>query len=86
MTYELFWAGDAHETGNGFWTESLEPFRFTEPPFKGELTIGQDDWILRSADSPEHARELAGEISTDEWDIEIEWGIDIDNADITEVD
>ncbi len=38
------------------------------------------------ADSPEHARELAGEISTDEWDIEMEWGLDIDDADITEVE
>ncbi len=38
------------------------------------------------ADSPEHARELAGEISTDEWDIEMEWGLDIDEADITEVE
>ena len=43
-------------------------------------------YIEVEADSPEHAREVAGEISTDEWDIEIEWGIDIDNADITEVD
>lgn len=38
------------------------------------------------ADSPEHAREVAGDTPESEWDIELEWGIDIDNADIREVD
>ena len=38
------------------------------------------------ADSPEHAREVAGDTPESEWDIELEWGIDINNADITEVD
>ena len=38
------------------------------------------------ADSPEHAREVAGDTPESEWYIEMEWGIDINNADITEVD
>jgi hypothetical protein len=56
MSYELFWASTSG--GGSFWVETLEPFRFTEPPFKGELTIGQDDWILRSADKPEKRAEF----------------------------
>ncbi len=38
------------------------------------------------ADSPEHAREVAGETPESEWDVDMEWGLDIDKADITEVD
>ncbi len=38
------------------------------------------------ADSPEHARDVAGETPESEWDVDMEWGIDINKADITEVD
>jgi hypothetical protein len=38
------------------------------------------------ADSPEHARDVAGEIPESEWDVDMEWGLDINQADITEVD
>jgi hypothetical protein len=36
------------------------------------------------ADSPEHARDVAGETPESEWDVDMEWGLDIDKADITE--
>lgn len=38
------------------------------------------------ADSPEHARDVAGETPESEWDVDMEWGLDINQADITEVD
>ena len=60
MTYELFWEGDAHETGNGFWTEGLEPFTFVDPsPYKFPYAIGQGGEVRFCFNSeawePQHA-------------------------------
>lgn len=65
------------------------PMYLVDAPVVGGNTHGNKIGTAKievEADSPEHARELAGEISTDEWDIEMEWGLDIDDADITEVE
>jgi len=38
------------------------------------------------ADSPEHARDVAGDADCDDWDIDMDWGFDTNKAYITEVD
>jgi hypothetical protein len=41
MTYELFLTDTPHAKGNGFWTQSLEPFELVESEYKGFQGIGQ---------------------------------------------
>lgn len=41
MTYELFWAGEPHTAGTGFWVETLEPFYIFDSTEIGRVWFGQ---------------------------------------------
>jgi hypothetical protein len=40
--YELFWAGEPHTAGTGFWVETLEPFELA-----GESVLHQGYYSIR---------------------------------------
>lgn len=40
--YELFWAGEPHTAGTGFWVETLEPFTFLEANYIGQIEGGTE--------------------------------------------
>jgi hypothetical protein len=64
----------------------MMPTYLVEAPVMGANDKIGTASIEVEADSPEHARDVAGEASCDDWDIDMEWDIDTNKADITEVD
>ena len=42
MTYKLFWAGEPHTAGTGFWVETLEPFQFLDGNHIGQSESNEE--------------------------------------------
>jgi hypothetical protein len=64
----------------------MMPTYLVEAPVMGGFSKIGNAVIEVEADSIEHAREVAGDTPESEWDIEIEWGFDMNKAYITEVE
>ncbi len=64
----------------------MMPTYLVEAPVLGAGNKVGTASIEVEADSPEHARDVAGEAPESEWDLDISLDFDINQADITEVD